>query len=110
MQPEDPSALRAAAQAHLDADATFACGFRALPESLAAPRGAPPRAAPPSAAPRWFHARRRRAAGPGAEEIQGIVADIGRQKRAESERSDPLRRRVAAQKDVERRIALDLHD
>lgn len=83
----------------LDADDIFAVDFR----TAAAPGEAP-------GPPRWFHARGRRVAGPEGAEVHGILADIGRQKRAEAERSDLLRRLGAAQEDVQRRIAHDLHD
>ncbi|RYB05295.1 histidine kinase [Lichenibacterium ramalinae] len=95
VHPDDRDALRAAAQGCLDTEETFEVDFR----TVTAP-----------GPPRWFHARGRAAPGPGGGEIHGIVADIGGQKRAETERSDLLRRLGAAQEDVQRRIAHDLHD
>lgn len=95
VHPEDRDVLQATAQGCLDADGTFEVDFRAV--KVAGP-------------PRWFHARGRAVASPGGGEIHGIVADIRHQKRAEAERSDLLRRLGAAQEDVQRRIAHDLHD
>ena len=95
VHPQDRDALQAAAQGCLDADGTFEVDFRAV--TAAGP-------------PRWFHARGRAVVSFGGGEIHGIVADIGHQKRAEAERSDLLRRLAAAQEDVQRRIAHDLHD
>lgn len=95
VHPDDRDALRRAARGCLAARGGFEVDFR----TVSAP-----------GAPRWFHARGRAAAGSDGDEVHGIVADIGAQKRAEAERSDLLRRLAAAQEDVQRRIAHDLHD
>jgi signal transduction histidine kinase len=95
VHPDDRGSLRAAVQGCLETQETFAVDFR----TSVTP-----------GAPRWFHARGRAARGPEGDEIYGIVADIDEQKRAEAERSDLLRRLGAAQEDVQRRIAHDLHD
>lgn len=95
VHPDDRPALRQEARRCVATGDAFAVSFR-----TAGLRG-------PS---RWLEIRGRTVAGPDGGEIHGVVADIGRQKRDEAERSDLLRRLANAQEDVQRRIAHDLHD
>ncbi len=95
VHPDDRPALRSEARRCIATKDAFAVGFR-----TAGLRG-------PS---RWLEIRGRTVAGPDGGEIHGVVADIGRQKRDEAERSDLLRRLANAQEEVQRRIAHDLHD
>ena len=95
VHPGDRDALRAAAQGCVDGGGAFAVDFRSGGRD---------------GAPLWRHIRGRAGEGDGGRELHGIVADIDAPKRAEAERSDLLRRLAAAQEDVQRRVAHDLHD
>ena len=66
------------------------------------------RAVSQNGAVRWLRATGR--ASSAAVQINGILADIGPQKRAEAERRRLLLLLASAQEDVQRRIARDLHD
>ncbi|WP_237478382.1 sensor histidine kinase [Lichenibacterium dinghuense] len=95
VHPADRDALRAAAQGCVAAGGAFAADFRLRVDGGPAP---------------WRHIRGRAGDGDSRGEVYGIVADIDAPKRAEAERSDLLRRLAAAQEDVQRRVAHDLHD
>ncbi|WP_237481425.1 sensor histidine kinase [Lichenibacterium dinghuense] len=95
VHPADRGALRAAAKGCVERGGAFAADFRIRGEGKAAP---------------WRHLRGHAGEGEGRDEVYGIIADIDAPKRAEVERSDLLRRLAAAQEDVQRRIAHDLHD
>lgn len=95
VHPDDRDALRAAAQACIDHGAAFEANFRsrALDGVI-----------------HWRHLRGRAEGTGRRSDVHGIVADIDTPKRAEAERLDLMRRLAAAQEDVQRRIAHDLHD
>ena len=97
IHPDDRERVRKAAEACLKEDQPFAADFRV---------------ATADGRLRWLRGQGRsnRDQQDGALTLHGIVADIGAQKRAETERIDLLRRLAGAQEDVQRRIAHDLHD
>ena len=90
---DDRDAIRAAAQACRRGNHAFDIEFRTLAQDSQI---------------RWRRASGRAASG--NEQVYGIVADIGLQKRAAAERLTLQRRLAEAQENVQRRIARDLHD
>ena len=97
IHPEDRQRVQTSAQACVDQNKPFEVDFRVPCKDGRL---------------RWLHVRGR--SSDANEEspvaLYGIVADVGAQKSAETDRLDLLRRLASAQEDVQQRIARDLHD